>query len=38
LLIESCKMSDVDPIDYIPETLRVILDGHPMNAIQDRTP
>ncbi len=37
-LVATCKMSDVNPVDYIAETLRVILDGHPMNAIQDLMP
>jgi transposase len=37
-LVATCKMSDVNPVDYIAETLRVILDGHPMNAIEDLMP
>ena len=31
-------MSDVNPVDYIAETLRAMLDGHPMNAIEDLMP
>ena len=37
-LVATCKMSDVNPVDYIAETLRMILDGHPMNAIEDLMP
>jgi transposase len=37
-LVATCKMSDVNPVDYIAETLRVILDAHPMNAIEDLMP
>jgi transposase len=37
-LVATCKMSDVNPVDYIAETPRMILDGHPMNAIQDLMP
>ena len=37
-LIATCKMSDVNPADYIAATLRAILDGHPMNRIEDLMP
>lgn len=37
-LLATCKMSDVNPVDYIAQTLRVILDGHQMNAIEDLMP
>ena len=33
-LIATCKMSDVNPIDYIAQTLRAILDGHPRSRIE----
>lgn len=33
-LIATCKMSDVKPVDYIAETLRALLDGHPMSRIE----
>jgi len=33
-LIATCKMSDVKPIDYIAQTLRAILDGHPRSRIE----
>ena len=31
-------MNDVNPVDYIAETLRSIFGGHPMNAIEDLMP
>jgi hypothetical protein len=37
-LIATCKMSDVNPIDYIAQTLRAILDGHPRSRIEDLMP
>jgi len=37
-LIATCKMSDVNPIDYIAQTLRAILDGHPRSRIKDLMP
>jgi transposase len=37
-LIATCKMSDVNPIDYIARTLRAILDGHPRSRIEDLMP
>lgn len=37
-LIATCKMSDVNPVDYIAETLRAILEGHPMSRIEDLMP
>ena len=37
-LIATCKMSDVNPLDDIAETLRPILDGHPMSRIDDLMP
>ncbi len=37
-LIATCKMSDVNPVDYIAETLRAILDGHPVSRIEDLMP
>lgn len=32
----TCKMSDVNPVDYIAEALRAILGGHPKGRIGDR--
>ncbi len=37
-LIATCKMSDVNPIDFIARTLRAILDGHPRSQIEDLMP
>ncbi|MGC8732058.1 MAG: IS66 family transposase [Halothiobacillaceae bacterium] len=37
-LVATCKMSHVNPTDYIAETLRAILDGHPVNRIEDLMP
>jgi hypothetical protein len=37
-IVATCKMSDVNPIAYIAETLRAILDGHPRSRIADLMP
>jgi transposase len=37
-LVATCKMSDVNPVNYIATTLRAILDGHPQNGIEDLMP
>lgn len=37
-LVATCKMSDVNPVTYLAETLRAILDGHPMSRIEDLMP
>ncbi len=37
-LVATCKMSDVNPVDYIAETLRAILDGHPQSQIEELMP
>ena len=37
-LVATCKMSDVNPVDYIDATLRAILDGHPKSSIEDLMP
>ena len=37
-LVATCKMSDVNPVDYIAETLRAILDGHPQSRIEELMP
>jgi hypothetical protein len=37
-LVATCKMSDVNPVDYIAATLRAILDGHPKTCIEELTP
>lgn len=37
-LVATCKISGVNPVDYIAATLRAILDGHPQNAIEELMP
>lgn len=37
-LVATCKMSDVNPVSYIAETLRAILDGHPASRIENLMP
>ena len=37
-LVATCKMSDVDPVDYFATTLRAILDGYPLSFIDDLMP
>jgi transposase len=37
-IVATCKMSDVNPVAYIAETLRAILDGHPRSRIEDLMP
>jgi len=37
-IVATCKLSDVNPVAYIAETLRAILDGHPQSCIEDLMP
>jgi hypothetical protein len=37
-LVATCKMSDVDPVDFLAATLRAIIDGHPRSRIDDLMP
>jgi len=37
-LVATCKMSNVNPVDYIADTLRAILDGHPQSGIEGLMP
>ena len=37
-LVATCKMSDVNPCDYLSDTLRAILDGHPKSRIDELMP
>lgn len=37
-IVATCKLNDVNPVDYIAETLRSILDGHPQNRIEELMP
>lgn len=37
-LVAACKMTGVNPVDYLADTLRAILDGHPISRIEDLMP
>jgi hypothetical protein len=37
-IVATCKMSDVNPVAYIAETLRAILDGHPRSRDEKLMP
>jgi hypothetical protein len=37
-LVATCKMSGVNPVEYLDATLRAILDGHPQSGIEDLMP
>lgn len=37
-LFATCKMSGVNPVDYLADTLRASLDGHPKSGIEDIMP
>ena len=37
-LIETAKINDVEPFDYLKATLEAIADGHPQNRIDDLLP
>jgi hypothetical protein len=37
-LVATCKMSDVNPVDYLADTLCAILDGHPKSRIEELMP
>ena len=37
-LVATCKLSDVNPADYLAETLRALLDGHPKSRIEELMP
>lgn len=37
-LVATCKMAGVNPVDYLADTLRAILDGHPRSHIEDLMP
>ena len=36
-LVATCKMADMNPVDYIAATLRAILDGHPNRPLKNPT-
>ena len=37
-LVATCKLSGVNPVDYLADTLRAVLDGHPKSRIEDLMP
>ncbi len=37
-LIANCKMNDINPVSYLTNTLRALLDGHPKSRIDDLMP
>lgn len=37
-IVATCKLSDVNPVGYIEETLRAIIDGHPKSQIEALMP
>jgi transposase len=37
-IVATCKLNDVNPVDYIADTLRAILDGHPQSRIEEIMP
>jgi len=37
-LVATCKMSGINLVDYLTDTLRAILDGHPKSRIEDLMP
>ena len=37
-IVATCKLSDVNPVAYIAETLQAIIDGHPKSKIEDLMP
>ena len=37
-IVATCKLNDVNPVDYVADTLRAILDGHPQSRIDDLMP
>ena len=37
-VVATCKLSDVDPVAYITNTLQAILEGHPQSRIEELMP
>ena len=37
-IVATCKLNDVNPVDYIAETLQAILNGHPQSQIENLMP
>jgi hypothetical protein len=37
-IVATCKLNDVNPVDYIADALRAILEGHPQSRIEELMP
>src|ERR1700752_196841 len=37
-IVATCRLNDVNPVDYLAETLTAIIDGHPQGRIDDLMP
>ena len=37
-IVATCKLNDVNPVAYLAETLRAIIDGHPQSQIEELMP
>ncbi|WP_265502943.1 transposase domain-containing protein [Paracoccus beibuensis] len=37
-LVATCKMSGVNPVDYLATTLHAVMDGHPKARIEELMP
>ena len=37
-VVATCKLSDVNPVAYIAETLQAILNGHPQSRVEELMP
>ncbi|RWG80916.1 MAG: transposase domain-containing protein [Mesorhizobium sp.] len=37
-MVAACKLSDVNPVAYIAETLQAILNGHPQSRVEELMP
>ena len=37
-IVATCKLSDVNPVAYVAETLQAIIDGHPKSQIEKLMP
>ncbi|MBS0123260.1 transposase domain-containing protein [Thetidibacter halocola] len=37
-LVATCKLSGLNPVDYLADTRWAILDGHPRSRIEDLVP
>jgi transposase len=37
-IVATCRLNDVNPVDYLAETLTAIINGHPQARIDDLMP